>query len=110
MPELPEVETTRRGIEPHTVGRTITAMRVYEPRLRWPKLRVLRRLAAKKLGFRTLFDVIPLTPYLVRGSHGLPAADAQDRPVLVGDGPAPQAEVSQRDVRDLVLQALGVGG
>ncbi len=82
----------------------------FEPRLRWPQWRVLRRLAAKKLGFRTLFDVIPLTPYLVRGSHGLPAADAQDRPVLVGDGPAPQAEVSQCDVRDLVLQALGAGG
>lgn len=35
MPELPEVETTRRGIEPHAIGRTITAMHVYEPRLRW---------------------------------------------------------------------------
>ncbi len=35
MPELPEVETTRRGIEPHAVGRRIVALRVYEPRLRW---------------------------------------------------------------------------
>jgi formamidopyrimidine-DNA glycosylase len=35
MPELPEVETTRRGIEPHAVGRTITALQVHEPRLRW---------------------------------------------------------------------------
>lgn len=35
MPELPEVETTRRGIEPHVVGRTIVALQVYEPRLRW---------------------------------------------------------------------------
>lgn len=78
----------------------------FEPRLRWPKGRVLWRLLAKKLGFRTLFDVIPLTPYLVRGSHGLPAADVQDRPVLVGDGAAPQDDISQCDVRDLVLQAL----
>ena len=36
MPELPEVETTRRGIEPHTVGRRIVALAVHEPRLRWP--------------------------------------------------------------------------
>ncbi len=36
MPELPEVETTRRGIEPHVLGRRIVALEVYEPRLRWP--------------------------------------------------------------------------
>ena len=36
MPELPEVETTRRGIEPHIVGQTIRSVLVYEPRLRWP--------------------------------------------------------------------------
>jgi formamidopyrimidine-DNA glycosylase len=35
VPELPEVETTRRGIEPYAVGRKITALRLYEPRLRW---------------------------------------------------------------------------
>jgi formamidopyrimidine-DNA glycosylase len=36
MPELPEVETVRRGIEPHVVGRRITGVQVREPRLRWP--------------------------------------------------------------------------
>jgi len=35
MPELPEVETTRRGVEPHAVGRRILALTVHEPRLRW---------------------------------------------------------------------------
>jgi len=35
MPELPEVEITRRGIEPHLKGRTITGVEVREPRLRW---------------------------------------------------------------------------
>ena len=34
MPELPEVEVTRRGIA-HLVGRSITAVAVREPRLRW---------------------------------------------------------------------------
>jgi formamidopyrimidine-DNA glycosylase len=36
VPELPEVETTRRGIEPHVVGRRITALLVHDRRLRWP--------------------------------------------------------------------------
>ena len=36
MPELPEVETTRRGVTPHVVGRRIAQLHVYDPRLRWP--------------------------------------------------------------------------
>ena len=36
MPELPEVETTRRGLEPHLVGRRIRALTLRDPRLRWP--------------------------------------------------------------------------
>lgn len=36
MPELPEVETTRRGIHDALQGTTIAAMVLREPRLRWP--------------------------------------------------------------------------
>ena len=36
MPELPEVEITRRGIEPHLAGQIISGVRVSERRLRWP--------------------------------------------------------------------------
>jgi len=36
MPELPEVETTRRALLPHVVGRRIRDVVVREPRLRWP--------------------------------------------------------------------------
>lgn len=36
MPELPEVETSRRGIEPFLLGRTVTNVVVRERRLRWP--------------------------------------------------------------------------
>lgn len=49
MPELPEVETVRRGIEPHLLDRRVTAVRVREPRLRWP---VSRRLPARLKGQR----------------------------------------------------------
>lgn len=36
MPELPEVETTRRGLSPHILGRTVEAVVVRQPALRWP--------------------------------------------------------------------------
>jgi len=47
MPELPEVETTRRGLEAPLRGRIIARVLVREPRLRW---RVPRRLAQELPG------------------------------------------------------------
>jgi predicted AlkP superfamily pyrophosphatase or phosphodiesterase len=80
----------------------------FDPKLAWPKGRALLRLAQKTLGFRTLFDVVPLDPTLVRGSHGLPAADAADRPILIGDGPPPAAAdaLDTTDAHALLLRAL----
>lgn len=36
MPELPEVEVTRLGIEPHLTNRTVTGVRIIDGQLRWP--------------------------------------------------------------------------
>ncbi len=36
MPELPEVETSRRGIEPHLLNKTITDVIIRQHQLRWP--------------------------------------------------------------------------
>lgn len=36
MPELPEVETTRRGISPHIIGKKITDITLRNASLRWP--------------------------------------------------------------------------
>jgi len=41
MPELPEVETTRRGLAPHLVGRRVLTLEVRQARLRWPVPREL---------------------------------------------------------------------
>src|SRR5688572_17344954 len=50
MPELPEVETTRRGLLPHVIGRAIARVEVREPRLRWPVAKQLpRALAAARI-------------------------------------------------------------
>jgi predicted AlkP superfamily pyrophosphatase or phosphodiesterase len=80
----------------------------FDPSLWWPRGRAIRRLIQKKLGFRTRFDVIPLDPKIVRGSHGVPAAQHLDRPVLIGDGPEPAGSetLAMTAIRDLILQAL----
>jgi formamidopyrimidine-DNA glycosylase len=44
MPELPEVETTRRGLAPHLAGRAITAVVQRRAGLRWPFAPELRTL------------------------------------------------------------------
>jgi formamidopyrimidine-DNA glycosylase len=43
MPELPEVEVTRRGLAPHVEGRRVDALVIYDRRLRWPVPRSLPR-------------------------------------------------------------------
>jgi len=48
VPELPEVETTVRGVRPAVVDRRIEAVRVRERRLRWPVSRGLARILAQK--------------------------------------------------------------
>ena len=35
MPELPEVETSRRGISPHIIGSTVSDVVIRQPQLRW---------------------------------------------------------------------------
>jgi len=80
----------------------------FDPALRFPKLRAARRLLQKKLGFRTIFDVVPLDPMIVRGSHGLAAADPLDRPILIGHGPQPGPSVPMTAVKDLLLRQLGL--
>ena len=49
MPELPEVEITRRGIEPFLAGNVITGVRLSGHKLRWP---IPRNLAARVTGQR----------------------------------------------------------
>lgn len=48
MPELPEVETTRRGIEPHISGKKVKQLIVRNPNLRWPVPDGLEELLAGK--------------------------------------------------------------
>jgi predicted AlkP superfamily pyrophosphatase or phosphodiesterase len=81
-----------------------------DPAIRVPPLAIGSRLIRKKLGFRTLLDVIPLDATLVRGSHGRIPDDPAKGPLLIsrhedllGDG-----ELAATDVHDVILRHLGV--
>jgi formamidopyrimidine-DNA glycosylase len=61
MPELPEVETSRRGIEPFLVGERIDKIIVREKRLRWP----VRADVAKQLTGQIVNSVTRRAKYLL---------------------------------------------
>lgn len=67
MPELPEVETTRRGILPHISGKRVKQVIVRQPQLRWPVSEEIFSLAGQ-----TLQDVGRRGKYLLlRFSRGV---------------------------------------
>ena len=78
-----------------------------DPRIRFPKVRVARRLARKMLGFRYYMDLIGLDASIVKGSHGrVPDANRieEDGPVLVCSSKRVERdELHATDVRNLLL-------
>jgi formamidopyrimidine-DNA glycosylase len=49
MPELPEVETTCRGIEPYLIGRKALSIDIRNPNMRWPIEETVRELVGVKI-------------------------------------------------------------
>jgi hypothetical protein len=76
-----------------------------DPKLVSPAFTVARKLAARKLGFRTLLDVIPLDTSLVKGSHGRITDRTEDGPVFMTSAPEllPDGDVDATRVKDLIL-------
>ncbi len=82
MPELPEVETTRRGLLPHVVGRHVHGVVVRNASLRWPVTRGLER----KLRDRKILDIRRRGKYLlfdIGGGHLLVHLGMSGRLTLV---------------------------
>jgi len=84
-----------------------------DPQLTAPKLRVIRRVLQKKLGFRSLIDVIPVDGGIVRGSHGRLPDSEDDGPVFLSSmpfgtcGPEPtRGSVEMTSVFERTLSAL----
>ena len=81
-----------------------------DPAIRVPPLALGSRLVRKKLGFRTLMDVIPLDATLVKGSHGRIPADPAKGPLLITRQAdlLDEGELPATAVNDLILRHLGV--
>ena len=78
----------------------------FDPQLWFPKLRAARRCCKKSWAFARCSMWCRSIRRRGRGSHGLAVAESLDRPVLIGTGPVPAADVPMTAVRDLLLQRL----
>jgi predicted AlkP superfamily pyrophosphatase or phosphodiesterase len=78
-----------------------------DPKLIALKLRIAWKLLKRRLGFRTLLDVIPTDASLVRGSHGLPPPSHELGPLLIADSDlVPSESVNAPDIYGVLLAAL----
>jgi len=113
MPELPEVETIRTGLEPHLVGRTFEQVEISDPRLTRPldprevaaELEGERVAAVERRGKylvvrfetgRVLLIHLRMTGSLLHASRDAAAGDAYVRAVVRLDN---DSDVAYRDVR-----------
>ena len=113
MPELPEVETIRTGLEPHLVGRTFEQVEISDPRLTRPldprevaaDLEGERVAAVERRGKylvvrfetgRVLLIHLRMTGSLLHASRDAAACDAYVRAVVRLDN---GSDVAYRDVR-----------
>ncbi|WAR43480.1 bifunctional DNA-formamidopyrimidine glycosylase/DNA-(apurinic or apyrimidinic site) lyase [Methylomonas rapida] len=92
MPELPEVETSRRGIAPHILGKCFSSVIVRQPRLRWPvpsdlpsTLAGLRLGAVERRGKYLLLTTEAGTLLLHLGMSGNLRITTPDQPMLKHD-------------------------
>lgn len=98
MPELPEVEITRRGIVPHVLGQRVEQVIIRQPKLRWPIPQTLKT----ELAGQTIEDIARRAKYLLlhtrRGSLILHLGMSGSLRVLPAAIPA-----DKHDHMDLVL-------
>jgi formamidopyrimidine-DNA glycosylase len=105
VPELPEVETTRRGIAPHLIGRRIVSVTLRRPDLRWP----IPQEVSELLPGQRIDAVERRAKYLLLhtgvGSALLHLGMSGVLRVLPADAP-----VGKHDHVDIVLESAGATG
>lgn len=77
-----------------------------DPDIKFPKLKIGLKLLKKKLGFRTLMNVIPLKPELVKGSHGRKPESPDDWPVFISSATRNEISLKATDVFDLIRSTV----
>lgn len=79
----------------------------FDPALKYPMVSAGLRLARRKLGFRTLLDVISLKDtQLVKGSHGRPTDDPAHGPIVISSNASllSDEQIAATDFKELVLK------
>ena len=80
-----------------------------DPAIKFPPLAIGSRVVRKKLGFRTLMDVIPLDASLIKGSHGRVPDDPSKGPLLMTrHADLLDGDLAATGVHDVILRHLGV--
>ncbi|WP_424001538.1 alkaline phosphatase family protein [Maribacter sp. IgM3_T14_3] len=79
-----------------------------DPKDKFVMAKVVGKLLKKKMGFRTVMNIIPIDATLIKGSHGRLTEDVEDFPVFIsnhvtGDN---DQKVSAIQVRDLIEDHL----
>ena len=79
-----------------------------DPTLKFPKLRIAKKLFQKSLGFRTLMNVIGLDASLPRGSHGRLTDHPEAGPLLISSEPDlfPSGSISATEVKSVILHHI----
>ena len=79
-----------------------------DPTIAAPKLKIAATLAKRKLGFRSLLEVIPTDATLVKGSHGRPPTKAEDGPMVMTKrrGLIPGTGIEATEVFQLMMRHL----
>lgn len=72
-----------------------------------PTLRMASMLVRKKLGLRYRMNIISLDATIVKGSHGLPAGDPMDGPIIASSAELPEA-VSMLDIKSMALNKMDI--
>ena len=80
----------------------------FDPEDKFVKAKAGFALLKKKLGFRSLLEVVPLDGKYVKGSHGVPTASPEDGPVLISKEAAlvPKDTIEATDVFGIILDHL----
>ncbi len=74
-----------------------------DPKIPFPNIKAVRKLIAKKMGFRIHMDLIPLDANLVKGSHGIIPRDQADWPVIFGNGTPDSEVLESTEIHNLIL-------
>ncbi len=79
-----------------------------DPKDKWVMLKVLAKLIRKKLGFRTVMDIIPLNADLVKGSHGRTPEDKIDYPIFITNDEKfdNKGEIDPKDIFGILVKQV----